>query len=127
MHQQDKDQEWEDAAEDDREVELTHTYRIKERVYNAVSQAIRAGYKLDRNRTTLGLSQLHPEAALSILSNLSHPMYTSSQQYVDHCIGDGWHADSAHHRGYQQPQHQVLESTAQAPMDRHRKPNYKIW
>ena len=103
MQDQDKDQEWEDAAEEDREVELTHTYRIKERVYNAVTQAIRAGYKLDRNRTTLGLAQLQPEAALRILSNLSHPMYTSSQQYVDHCIGDGWHADSANHLGYRIP------------------------
>ena len=127
MQDLDKYQAWVIAEEDDREVELTHTYRIKESVYNAVTHAIRSGYKLDRNRTTFGLSQLQPEAALRILSNLSHPMYTSSQQYVDHCIGDGWHADSAHHRGYQQPQHQALESTAQGPMDRHRKPKYKIW
>ena len=127
MQDLDKYQEWEDAAEDDREVELTHTYRIKERVYNAVTQAIRAGYKLDRNRTTLGLAQSQPEAALRILSNLSHPMYTSSQQYIDHCIGDGWHADSAHHLGYQQPQRQALEGTAQDPMDRHSKPKQKIW
>ena len=130
MHQQDKaDQELEDAAEDGREFELTHTYRIKEKVYNAVSQAIRAGYKLDHNRTTWGLSQLHPATALSILSNLSHPMYTSSQQYVDHCVDDGWHADSAHQRGYPQPQHEVLERSAQASrtdQGRHRKPKYKI-
>ena len=126
MHQQDKDQEWEDAAEDDREVELTHTYRIKERVYNAVTQAIRAGYKLDRNRTTLGLSQLQPEAALRILSNLSHPMYTSSQQYIDHCIGDEWH-NSAQHLGHQQPQRQALASAAKDTIDRRCKPKQKIW
>ena len=128
-HRQDKiDQEWEEEAGEDREFELTHTYRIKEKVYNAVSEAIRAGHKLDHNRTTWGLSQLHPATALSILSNLSHPMYTSSQQYVDHCVGDGWHADSTHQRGHPQTQHEVQGLSAQAPrtnQGRHKKPQDK--
>ena len=127
MQDLDKYQAWVIAEEDDREVELTHTYRIKESVYNAVTQAIRSGYKLDRNRTTLGLSQLQPEAALRILNNLSHPMYTSSQQYIDHCIGDEWHNNSAHHLGHQQPQRHALASAAKDTTDRHCKPKQKIW
>ena len=123
----DKCQSWASTEEDGREVELTHTYRIKERVYDAVTQAIRAGYNLDRNRTTLGLSQLHPEAALRILSNLAHPMYTSPQQYIDHCIGDEWHKNSAQHLGHQQPHRHALAIAAKDTIGRHYKPKPKIW
>ena len=117
-------QEWEYAAEDGREIELTHTYRIKEKVYNAVSHAIHAGHKLDHNRTTWGLSQLHPATALHILSNLPHAMHTKAQQYVDHCVDDGWHAQSTQQHGYPQPYREVLERSAQTPLanpDRYRK------
>ena len=75
-----------------------------------------------------GLSQLHSATALHILSNLPHAMYTRAQQYVDHCVDDGWHAQSTQQRGYPQPYHEVLERSAQTPRanpDRYRKPRDK--
>ena len=109
-------QEWEYAADDGREIELTHTYRIKEKVYNAVSHAIHAGHKLDHYRTTWSLSQLHPATALHILSNLPHAMHTKAQQYVDHCVEDGWHAQSTQQHGYPQPYREVLKHSTQTPL-----------
>ena len=110
---------WENSAEYGREVEITHTYRIKESVYEAVGQAIRAGYQLDRNRTTWGLSQLHPEAALRIMSNLAHPMYTVPQQYIDHCIGDEWHNNSTQQQAHK-PHRHARAIAAKESAGRHR-------
>ena len=131
-HQQDKiDQEWEGDAGEDREVELTHTYstyRLQEKVYTAVVEAIRAGHKLDLNRTTWGLSQINQATALIILSNLSHPMYTSAQQYLDHCVDDEWHADFGQQRGHPTTQYDPQGRDAQAQSSNqclHAKPQYK--
>ena len=120
-------QSWEISQEYGREVELTHTYRLQERVYDAVTQAIRAGYQLDRDRTTLGLSQLQPAAALRILNNLPHPMYTCSQQYIDHCIGDERHKNSAYHFGHQQRHRHALAIAAKYTTGRYHKPKLKTW
>ena len=122
----DEGQAWVTSAEDGREVEITHTYRIKESVYDAVAQAIRAGYKLDRNRTTWGLSQLHPEAAFRIMSNLAHPMYTIPQQYIDHCIGDEWHKNSTQQQVHQ-PHRHALATSAKDSAGRLHNTKPKTW
>ena len=75
-------------------------------MYKAVTNAIHAGYKLDHNRTTWGLSQFYTSTALHILSSLPHAMYTNAQQYVDRCVEDAWAAQSTQPRTLPQPKHE---------------------
>ena len=102
-------QDWEGTAEDGPEIELTHTYRIAEKVFVAVSKTIQAGYKLDHHRTTWGLSQINISTALQILSSIPHASYTNPQQYIDRCIEDAFSAQSTQQHIPPQPLHEKQE------------------
>ena len=102
-------QDWEDTAEDGPEIELTHTYRIAEKGFVAVSKTIQAGYKLDHHRTTWGLSQINISTALQILSSIPHASYTNPQQYLDRCIEDAFSAQSTQQHTPPQPMHEKHE------------------
>ena len=119
---QDKATQESEYADDDRDIVLTHIYKISKQVYKAFSHATHAGHRLDHYRATWSLSQLHPAAALRILNSLPHTMRTKAQQYVDHCVEDMWHAQNTQQHGNQQ---HYREQTPVGNSDRHKMPGHK--
>ena len=53
-------------------------------------------------------------------------MYTIPQQYIDHCIGDEWHKNSAQQLAHQ-PHRHALAIAAKDTIGRHYTPKPKIW
>ena len=75
-----------DTDDEDSELELTITYRVKKKVALAVTSTIEAGYALDYHNSTRGLAQTSPSTALKILESLRTATYANPQQHLDRCI-----------------------------------------
>ena len=75
--------------EEDSELELmADKIRVKKKVFRAVSRVIEWGFALDHRRTTIGLAQIDPDKALSILRNIHTVVAEDPQQYVDRCVAE---------------------------------------
>ena len=70
--------------EEGSDMEITAaTVRVKKKIFRAVTAAIQLGHALDHCRTTLGLAQIAPSKALSILNTLHTAKPGDPQEYVD--------------------------------------------
>ena len=73
--------------EEGSDIEITAaTGRVKKKIFRAVTAAIQLGHALDHCRTTLGLAQIAPSKALSILNTLHTAKPGDPQEYVDSWI-----------------------------------------
>ena len=104
-----KTAQWERTAEEDPYLELTHTYRIAETVYKAVSATIQAGHELDHRRTTWALSQINTTAALQILSNIPYTSYIRPQQYLERRVEEACAEQNTPHHTPSQQMHRKKE------------------